>query len=376
LVVVSGVLLLATSYLLVRANLNDPTLNIKQAPPRVHGAGTAGATGRTLPSAIEVSKNLAHKTLSTLILQYGIVLLILVLLGALAAWFVAGRVLRPLRAITSAARQLTSENLSERLALAGPDDELKELGDTFDSMIGRLETSFLDQQLFAANAAHELRTPLAVMIAEIDLLLTSEEPTVLEAQETAVRLRRTLTASEQLIERLLQLTQSEFVSSEREHVRIDELTGQEIEKIRDRAIEQGVTIQDHLGDVDVLGDPQLLRELVVNLLDNALKYNRPLGWIEVSTRYENGESILEIANSGHDLSSEDLDRLLQPFRRAGQARVGTSTGLGLSIIHNIVRAHGGRLTLHALLDGGLTVRVTFPHSVGNVETLLEPRDGR
>jgi signal transduction histidine kinase len=143
---------------------------------------------------------------------------------------------------------------------------------------------------------------------------------------------------------------------------MDELTHQEIEKIRGVAAEQGVTIRTDLGNVDVWGDPQLLRELVENLLDNALKYNRPLGWIEASTRYEDDKSILEVANSGHDLSSEDLDRLLQPFRRAGQARVGSSTGLGLSIVHNIVRAHGGHLTLHALLDGGLTVRVAFPHS--------------
>jgi len=362
LVIVSGVLLLVTSYFLVRANLNVPALTIKPASPGSPGTGKTGATGRTFPSAVDISKNLAHKTLSTLILQYGIVLLILVLLGALVAWFMAGRVLRPLRAITSAARQLTSENLSERLALSGPDDELKELGDTFDSMIGRLETSFQDQQLFAANAAHELRTPLAVMIAEIDLLLTSREPTVLEARETALRLRRTLTTSEQLIERLLTLARSEFVSNERAPVRMDELTHQEIEKIRGVAAEQGVTIRTDLGNVDVWGDPQLLRELVENLLDNALKYNRPLGWIEASTRYEDDKSILEVANSGHDLSSEDLDRLLQPFRRAGQARVGSSTGLGLSIVHNIVRAHGGHLTLHALLDGGLTVRVAFPHS--------------
>jgi len=302
-----------------------------------------------------------------LVEQYGIILLILVLITSLVAWLVAGRVLRPLRAITSAAQRLTSENLSDRLALEGPDDELKELGDTFDSMIGRLETSFQDQQLFAANAAHELRTPLAVMMAEIDLLLTSKELTVLEAHDAAVRLRRTLTTSERIVERLLILAQSDYVTRERAVVRLDDVARSEIEERRASMAEHNLAFQEDLSAANVLGDPQLLRELIGNLLDNAIKYNRLHGWIDVATRVQNDDAILAVTNSGQDLNSEDLNSLLQPFRRAGRARVGDSTGLGLSIVHNIARVHGGHLTLRALLDGGLEVRVTFPQSADVVE---------
>jgi signal transduction histidine kinase len=272
------------------------------------------------------------------------------------AWLIAGRLLRPLRRITDAARKITGEDLHERLALDGPADELTELGDTFDAMLARLEVAFTGQQLFAANAAHELRTPLAVIRAELDLLLTGPEPSPAEVHDTATRLRRTVLSSERMLDRLLTLTQGMLAPGEREPVPLDQIT----EKALDAVDETGLTIRPGLRPACAYGDPSLLGELAGNLISNAVKYNCPDGWISVGTRTEGDQVLLEISNSGQRLADEDVDGLLEPFRRAGQQRTGSGSGLGLSIVRAIVTAHGGELRLRALADGGLAVRVSLP----------------
>jgi signal transduction histidine kinase len=273
------------------------------------------------------------------------------------AWLVAGRMLRPLRQITDTARRITGEDLHERLALGGPADELTELGDTFDAMLARLEVAFTSQQLFAANAAHELRTPLAVMRAELDLLLTGPEPSPAEFRDAATRLRRTVLGSEQMLERLLTLTQGMLAPGEREPVPLDQVTGQALATV---VGETGLTIHRELHEAYAYGDPSLLGELAGNLISNAVKYNREGGWITAGTRTDGGRVILEISNSGPPIADADLDGLLEPFRRAGQQRTGNSSGLGLSIVRAIVTAHGGELGLRALAGGGLAARVSLP----------------
>ena len=207
LVVATGVVLLPASYLLVRANvLNTVSRALgggrpPGTPPFVPQPGVAGTH-----KEVTVTASVTNGILSTLLGQYGAILAALVVIAAGLAWLGAGRMLRPLRQITETARRITGEDLHERLALGGPADELTELGDTFDAMLARLEAAFTDQQLFAANAAHELRTPLAVMRAELDLLLTGPEPSPSEVRKAATRLRRTVLSSERLLERLLTLT--------------------------------------------------------------------------------------------------------------------------------------------------------------------------
>jgi hypothetical protein len=272
------------------------------------------------------------------------------------AWLMAGRILRPLRRITDTARRITGEDLHERLALGGPADELTELADTFDAMLARLETAFTGQQLFAANAAHELRTPLAVMRAELDLLLTGPQPSPPEFRDVTIRLRRIVLSSERMLERLLTLTQGMLAPGEREPVPLDQITEQALAT----TAETGLTIRTELKEASAYGDPSLLGELAGNLIGNAVKYNCPDGWIAVGTRTDGDRVILEISNSGQRIAEADLDGLLEPFRRAGQQRTGTSSGLGLSIVRAIVTAHGGELGLRALADGGLAVQVSLP----------------
>jgi signal transduction histidine kinase len=294
-----------------------------------------------------------------LLVGYGLALAVGTAITWGLAWLLAGRMLRPLRRITDTARRITGQDLHERLALDGPADELTELGDTFDAMLARLETAFVGQQLFAANAAHELRTPLAVMRAELDLLLTGPEPSPAEFRDTATRLRRTVLSSERMLERLLTLTQGMLAPGEMEPVPLDQVTRRALAA----AATTGLAVRTGLTEACARGDPSLLGELAGNLIDNAVKYNRPDGWIAAATRTDGDHVILEISNSGQPIADEDLDGLLEPFRRAGQQRTGTGSGLGLSIVRAIVIAHGGELGLRALADGGLAVRIGLPRAV-------------
>jgi len=319
----------------------------------------------TLFVAIDIRHPSGPPSSVVLVVRYCAGLAITVAIACGLAWLAAGRMLRPLRQITDTARRITGEDLHERLALGGPADELTELGDTFDAMLARLEAAFTGQQLFAANAAHELRTPLAVMRAELDLLLTGPPPSPAEVRDTATRLRRTVLSSERMLERLLTLTRGMLGPGEGEPVPLDQIAGQALAAAVETTRAHGLTIRSELHAARAYGDPWLLGELADNLIGNAVTYNCPDGWIAVDTRTDGDRVILEISNSGQRIADEDLDGLLEPFRRAGQQRTGTGSGLGLSIVRAIVTAHGGELGLRALADGGLAVRVSLPSASAN-----------
>jgi signal transduction histidine kinase len=343
LVVATGVVLLAVSYLLVYVSIHNV----------VSGPGAPAVNQ-------DVSTRLHGPSLTDLLVEYGIMLAILVTTACGLAWLVARRMLRPLRQVTDAARRITGEDLHERLALDGPADELTELGDTFDAMLARLEAAFTDQQLFAANAAHQLRTPLAVLRAELDLLLTGPQPSPDEVRDTATRLRRTVLGSERLLERLLTLTRGMLAPGEREPVPLDQVAGQALAAAAETARAHGLTIRSGLRGACACGDPSLLGELAGNLIGNAVTHNCPGGWIAVDTRTDGDRVILQVANSGQRIAEADLDGLLEPFRRGGPQRTGNSPGLGLSIVRAIVAAHEGELGLRAPAEGGLAVRVSLP----------------
>jgi signal transduction histidine kinase len=298
-------------------------------------------------------------------LHASVMLVVVLAIPCGLAWLVAGRMLRPLRQITDTVRRITGEDLHERLALGGPADELTELGDTFDAMLARLEAAFTAQQLFAANAAHELRTPLAVMRAELDLLLTGPRPSPAEVRDAAARLRRTVLSSERLLERLLTLTRGMVAPPEREPVPLDEIAVQTLAAAAEAVGERGLTVRRELRAARAHGDSSLLGELADNLISNAVKYNQPGGWIAVGTRTAGDRVVLEVSNSGQRIADVDLDGLLEPFRRAGQQRTGNGSGLGLSIVRGIVAAHEGELRLLALVGGGLTVRVYLPAALAD-----------
>lgn len=363
LVVASGVVLLGVSYVLMRDNLHrasEPT-TLVVGPAEPERAADAPPPPPPPPSVDAIREELARETLSRLLLQYAAALVALALVASGVGWVMAGRILRPLRQITRGAARIDYERLDERLALARPQDELKELADTFDSMLDRLETAFQGQQLFAANAAHELRTPLTVMRAELELALADPELGADELRATAVRLQRTVNDCGQLVERLLELSHGALAQADREPVRLDDLARERLDD-HGAAIEaRGIAVEAELAAAETWGDPSLLAQLVDNLLDNAVKYNVHGGWLRLATRSEDGHVALEVANAGAQLGAGDVDEMLEPFRRAGQQRVGRGGhGLGLSIVRTIAHAHGGNVTLTAPPDGGLAVRVRVP----------------
>lgn len=354
LVVAAGVVLLVASYELVRANINGANL------PNPGQFG--GTVPHMVPAASALRGQIAHDTLSTLVWQYSAIVAGLVVVSAAVAWLVAGRMLLPIRTITAAARRITSEDLHERLSLPGPRDELGELGDTFDSMLERLETAFQDEQLFAANAAHQLRTPLAVLGAELELLASGPEPDVAEVRGSASRMRRTVVNAQHLLEKLLTLTRGSVAREDRGPVRLDQLAGERLSHFAGRAEKQSLTLKEDLAPVTVLGDQALLAELVDNLVDNAIRYNIQGGHVEVQTRALPTSAVLDVTNGGPLIASSEVDGLLEPFRCANRQRVGSGYGLGLSLVRAVAKAHDGQVGLDALSDGGLHVRVTLPVS--------------
>jgi signal transduction histidine kinase len=283
-------------------------------------------------------------------------------------WLIAGRVLRPLRTITSAARDISATNLHQRLALTGPDDEFKELGDTFDGLLARLDASFHSQRQFVANASHELRTPLARLktLVQVTLADPNASPESLRAAH-----ERVLASEEQLerlIEALLSLASGERALDRREPVDLTAVAEQVLAARRPEIERRGLQLKATLGPAGVEGNQQLIERLVANLIDNAIHHNRAGGWVAVTTVIEAGEAILTVANSGLVIPPEEIERLLRPFHRLGADRVGHGDGhgLGLSIINAIATAHGATLTIHSQPEGGLQAEVRFTVPFGRL----------
>ncbi len=291
-----------------------------------------------------------------------VALVILSLASVLIGWFVAGRVLRPLRTMTKAARAISSTNLELRLAPTGPDDELKDLGETFDDLLDRLERSFEAQRQFVANASHELRTPLARQRALVQYALGDPDPT-LDGWRAAFE--RVLVAEEQqdqLLEALFMLARGERGLERRVPVDLAEVAEAAL-RARGQDIEgRGLHVDARLEHAVVPGDPRLLERLAANLLDNATYYNVPGGQIEVATEVRHGRAILRVANTGPSIPAADVDQLFEPFRRLQPDRTthAEGWGLGLSIVRAVATAHGGTVRARAREAGGLEVEVSLP----------------
>ncbi|GGS73693.1 hypothetical protein GCM10010222_13300 [Streptomyces tanashiensis] len=315
--------------------------------------GEALAITRTLSDAAESAALDRLLTVSvTVFVCYAILSLAL-------AWWTAGRVLRPIAVITETARRLSGENLHERIALDAPPGELKRLADTFDGMLGRMERLVSAQQRFAANAAHELRTPLAVQRAAAEIGLGGDP-----SPERVARMRSKLIevadTSERIIEGLLLLAASEQGLKERRRVAVDALARQVVAALDDEAAERGVHITVRALPLTIDGDPVLLERLLHNLVANAVRHNVPEGRVEVRTGPDIG---IEVANTGPVVPSATVPLLFEPFRRLNERThaPGEGAGLGLSIVDAVARAHGAGATASANPEGGgLTVRVVFP----------------
>ncbi|MFD5510268.1 sensor histidine kinase [Streptomyces sp. NPDC059761] len=274
----------------------------------------------------------------------------------------AGRVLSPLGKITRTARRVVGSDLTRRIELDGPEDELKELADTFDEMLDRLERAFTAQQRFVANASHELRTPLAINRTLLEVHL-SDPGAPVELQQLGKTLLATNERSEQLVEGLLLLARSDNQIVERKPVDLAEVASRAIDQARGEAAAKGVEIRGERAPAVVQGNGVLLERIALNLVQNAVRYNVPEdGWVEVTTESQHGQAILVVSNTGPVVPAYEVDNLFEPFRRLRTERTGSDkgVGLGLSIARSVARAHGGRISATPREGGGLVMRVTLP----------------
>jgi signal transduction histidine kinase len=291
------------------------------------------------------------------LLQYSLfTLAVVIALAAVLGWIAAGRALRPVHRITAAARAASEHNLSSRVALHGPRDELHELAETFDEMLDRLQAAFEGQRRFIANASHELRTPLAVMRATVDVVLDNADSTPADLRGMATDIRSAVDHAEQLIGALLILARNERGLTV--HEKVDLATA--AEDVLDSAGPGDRRVHATLEPAVISGDPVLVERLVANLVDNAIRYSAAAGDIWVSTSTVAGSSDLTVANTGPVISPASVDRIFEPFQRLNNRTSYDGFGLGLTIVASIAAIHGGTATARPRDDGGLSVTVTIP----------------
>jgi signal transduction histidine kinase len=281
---------------------------------------------------------------------------VVVLLAVVLGWIFAGRALRPVHLITAAARAASEHNLSARVALSGPHDELRELGETFDEMLARLQAAFEGQRQFIANASHELRTPLAVMRTTVDVVVSNPASTPDDLLAMGADIRVAVDHAEQLIGALLILARNEGGLTVREEVDLATAA----EDVLDTASLGDRRVHASLEPAVISGDPVLTERLVANLIDNAVRYNTAGGEIWVSTDVAAGSSRLTVANTGPAISPADADRIFRPFQRLNVRTSRDGFGLGLAIVASIAAIHGGTATASPRSNGGLSVTVTIP----------------
>lgn len=371
---IAGILLLSIIYLLAAQAIstgNQPPFKIVSASNEIRVASADcqainNANGLRLDefnSAIsECIDQKRRVALDDLLSRSLLALLGLAIIAFAFGYAMAGRVLSPLGRITRTARAVAGSDLSRRIELDGPDDELKELADTFDEMLERLQRAFTAQQRFVGNASHELRTPLAINRTLLEVHL-SDPAAPVELQQLGKTLLATNERSEQLVEGLLLLARSDNQIVERKPVDLAEVAEQAVDQVHAEAQAKGVTIRGEQKPAVVQGNGVLLERIALNLVQNAVRYNIPEGgWVEVTTEIQHGQAVLVVSNTGPVVPAYEIDNLFEPFRRLRTERTGSDkgVGLGLSIVRSVARAHGGHISAQPREGGGLVMRVTLP----------------
>ncbi|MFI5893074.1 sensor histidine kinase [Actinoplanes sp. NPDC051513] len=369
--VVSGAALLTITYLLVSNTKRSVVLR------------NFNADGAPLPPAdflddlTERARAEAERqhqeTLQSLLTYSGVALAIMTVLALVLGWLMAGRILRPLRSMIASIQRISARNVHDRLAATGPRDELKDLSDTVDGLLHRLETALDAHKRFVANAAHELRTPLTLEHALIEETLTDRTATLPQYRSLCERLLELRQQQAAMLESLLTLAGSERGLSQREHVDLSEIAERTVTAGRMAALHEGVRLEPRIDSAWTTGDPALVERLVANLVDNAIAYNVPGGSVEVSTGVRDGRAVLTVANTGTLIPAERVDDLFEPFQRLDRSagRAGHH-GLGLSIVRAIAAAHEAVVEAEPGPEGGLRIEVTFP---GVRELVLSMAEG-
>ena len=355
------------------------------APP---ADGTLPTVAQMNDCVQQAAAGLRNDTLDQLLIESGVALGIMAVASVGLGWLMAGRVLSPLRTITATARRISARSLHQRIGMTGPDDELKELGDTFDQLLGRLDASFRAQRQFVANASHELRTPLARQRTLLEVALRDKQATNASLRTACERALAAGEQQERLIAALLTLARGERGLDAFEPFDLGAVATGALAAGRDEAEARGVTVTANLGTAAALGDSRLAEQLAANLADNAIRYNVTGGRVEISTGDRDGRAFLAVSNTGPVIPPDQLSRLFQPFQRlepgraapggaagrngagtgrdgAGAGRDGAGAGrgglgLGLAIVSAIAAAHGAELHAVTRAAGGLAVEVVFP----------------
>jgi signal transduction histidine kinase len=283
-----------------------------------------------------------------------------VLLAGVVGWLAAGRILAPIKRITGTARRVSDEHLDERIAVAGPVDELRELGETLNSMLDRLEESFDSQRRFVANASHELRSPLTVIRSEAEVALANPEPDLQELRAMAESVVDASRRTEALLASLLILARSQRGLLHQSRVDLAEVAAAAAAPAEADARAEGVRLALELEGAPVTGDRALLERLVSNLVENGIRYNRPGGHVRVCTGVRGGRAELRVENSGPPVDADSAGRLAEPFERLERGADRRGAGLGLSIVKAVGEAHGGSLSIAPRPGGGLVVIVELP----------------
>jgi len=351
---VFGTALLAVTYLVLGGGQgleltsssagHPPAIGPHGGQPSVHVAGTTNIHAALDPQQILEGSAVA--------------LAIMTVMSVALGWIVAGRVLRPVRTITTTARRISAGNLHERIGITGPDDEFKELAETLDDLLGRLEASFDSQRRFVANASHELRTPLTVERTLLQVALADPGATVATLRSACERVLASGRQAERLVESLLTLASSERGLDRHEPVDLAEITATVIGAFRQQAKVQDLDMRSALAPAPAAGDPWLIECLITNLMSNALRYNTAGGWVRVETGTRAGAATVAVSNTGPAVPASQLARLFQPFQRLDGQRIGgTGHGLGLAIVRAIAIAHGAAIRASPRQAGGLDIEV-------------------
>jgi signal transduction histidine kinase len=367
LVVVSGVALASLTYVLMRRNLDHRLVHIE-----VTTSGSGGEPPRLQDLVPEIAGRMQAETLTELLTQAAVALAVVTLLATMLGWLVSGRVLRPIRSISSTAQRLSAENMSERVPVDRPPDELAALAGTINGMLDRIQQGVAErdrvldsQRMFTANAAHELRTPMTTMRTAIDVTLDGE-PSRAELLTMADDIRTAIGQSQRTLDGLLALAHSQASTGKRRRVDLADVTAGIVDGAVEEAAARDVTLRTDLRPAPVRGDPVLLERMAGNLVDNALRYNHAGGDIAVTTGTQAERAFLQITNTGRLIAADEAESLLEPFvrDRDNRTRADSGAGLGLSIVRAIVVAHDGEISTATRPAGGLEITIRLPRALG------------
>lgn len=362
------VLLVGASLMVASLVLLDRAVTDISVFRDVHGTvSIRGSNGQIFSGSPEQQMQQAHDQARSYLLHTGLIYFaIIVAIGSLGGYLVAKQALRPIARVTRTAQQLSTETLSQRIGLGGPDDELRELADTFDEMLARLDAAFDSQRLFVANASHELRTPLSVIRTELDVTLSDPDASIDELRRMGEVVAQATVRAQRLVSSLLTLARLQAgVAGElevREQVDLRALVPGVLAAVAAEAQDRQITVEHDLAEARTVGDPRLLERLIGNLIENAVRHNVTGGWLRITCGETAQRAWLHVANGGVVIPPTEVSSLFDAFRRGG-GKVRTAnrgSGLGLSIVRLIVEAHQGRLQAAAPPFGGLAIRIELP----------------